>query len=194
MVAVLLLILGLFGHLDDDFHVLEEDEDDIFGLAGEAPEGAEDLLADGVAVGVCVDGLDEDVRDILPLLHHHVKVLIVTEAYSEALAGVGHDLLITDDPDNLDHLLEELVVLQDRDDALVLPEARGEAPNQVLDEHLRLVLDADSVEETDNCLGATDHDRLFQVLIVNKQRLQDGKQDCQFLVNLLISGLLLVRL
>ena len=114
---VLLLILGLLGHLYDDFDVLEEDEDDIFGLAGEAPDGTEDLLANGITVGVSIDGLDEDIRDVLPLLDHNVQVLVVSEADSEALAGISHDLLIADNPNNLDHLLEELIILQDRDDA-----------------------------------------------------------------------------
>ena len=191
---VLLLILGLLGHLDDYFDVLEEDEDDIFGLAGEAPEGTEDLLANGVTVSVSIDGLNEDISDVLPLLDHNVQVLIISEADSEALAGISYDLLITDNPNDLDHLLEELIILQDRDDTLILSEARREAPNQILNEHLRFVLDAHSVEESDNRLGATEHDSLFQVLIVDKQRLQDREQDCQFLIHFLISGLLLVGL
>jgi hypothetical protein len=184
----------LLGHLYDDFDVLEEDENDVFGLAGEAPEGTEDLLANSITVSVSIDGLDQDVSDILPLLDHNVKVLIISEADSEALAGIGHDLLITDNPNNLDHLLEELIILQDRDDTLILSEARREAPNQILNEHLRFVLDAHSVEESDNCLGATEHDSLFQVLIIDQQRLQDREKDGQFLIYFLISGLLLVRL
>ena len=184
----------MFGYFNDDFDILEEDENDIFSLSGEASEGTEDLLANGITVSVSVNGLDQNIRDILSLLNHYVKVLIISEADSEALAGVGHDLLITYHPNNLDHLLEELIILQDRDDTLILPEARCEAPNQILNEHLRLVLDAHSVKESYNSLGTTDNDSFFQVLIVDQQRLQDREKDSQFLVHFLISGLLLVRL
>jgi hypothetical protein len=59
-----------------------------------------------------IDGLDQNICYIFPLLHYLVKILIVTEADAETLAGVGYDFLISNNSNNLYHFLKEFVILK----------------------------------------------------------------------------------
>jgi len=74
-----------------------------------------------------VDGLDQNIGDIFPLFNHLVKVLVITETYTETLASVCNYFFISYDSDDFNHLLHEFIVLQNSDDTLILSQARSKA-------------------------------------------------------------------
>ena len=95
---------------------------------------------------------NKDISDILAFLNNLIQVLVITTCYSEALASICDYFLIIDDSQYFNNFFEEVTRLKGANNAIVLPEATGQASNQIFNEQLRLILDAVTVKElSDGC-------------------------------------------
>lgn len=141
-----------------------------------------------------IQGLDEDVGDVLALLNNLVQVNIIAAGDTQAFAGIGHDLFIVDHAQDLDNLLQEVIGLNSSEDAAVLSQATGETADQILYEELRFLLDGVAIKELCNEGNGRERKCFIEVLVVDEQWLEDTEENGELLVNFLVPRLLLVLL